>query len=49
MSTQKKIDEINILNASIVSMHLALGKLKEKPDHILVDGNRFHFYKKNSL
>tara|TARA_A100001015_G_scaffold132866_1_gene147422 strand:- start:521 stop:1129 length:609 start_codon:yes stop_codon:yes gene_type:complete len=42
----KKIDEINILNASIVAMHLALGKLKEKPDHILVDGNRFHSYKK---
>tara|TARA_S200000501_G_scaffold133049_1_gene125787 strand:+ start:2507 stop:3115 length:609 start_codon:yes stop_codon:yes gene_type:complete len=42
----KKIDEINILNASIVAMHLALGKLKEKPDYILVDGNRFHSYKK---
>ena len=42
----KKIDKINILNASIVAMHLAIGKLKEKPDHILVDGNRFYSYKK---
>lgn len=39
------IDKINILNASIKSMHLALNSLKGKFDHILVDGNRFKPYK----
>ena len=38
------IDEHNILNASIHAMHLALDQLKNKPDLILVDGNRFHPY-----
>lgn len=38
---QKEIDEINILNASIKAMHLALANLKIPPEHILVDGNRF--------
>ncbi len=42
---QNKIDEINILNASILAMHLALDKLKIKPDFILVDGNKFKPYK----
>ena len=40
----KKIDEINILNASILAMHLALEKLPIQPDFILVDGNRFKPY-----
>lgn len=35
------IDEINILNASILGMHKALEKLTPKPEHIIVDGNRF--------
>jgi ribonuclease HII len=39
-----KIDEINILRASILAMHQALDKLITKPDHILVDGNRFYPY-----
>jgi ribonuclease HII len=38
------IDKINILNASILAMHLALDKLKTRPDHILIDGNRFSPY-----
>ncbi|MDX9932950.1 MAG: ribonuclease HII [Bacteroidales bacterium] len=41
-----EIDKINILNASIMAMHLALGKLKTKPAHIIVDGNRFKPFKK---
>lgn len=41
----KKIDEINILNASILAMHLALDGLKIPPQHIVVDGNRFKDYK----
>lgn len=39
-----QIDEINILNASILAMHLALGNLDTKPDFIVVDGNRFKPY-----
>jgi ribonuclease HII len=35
------IDKINILNASIKAMHLALSKLAKTPAHIIVDGNRF--------
>jgi len=42
----EEIDEINILNASIKAMQLALDKLKIIPEHILVDGNRFKPYKK---
>ncbi|MCT4613359.1 MAG: ribonuclease HII [Marinifilaceae bacterium] len=42
----KKIDEINILNASILAMHKAVKKLDIKPEHILVDGNRFKDYPK---
>jgi ribonuclease HII len=41
----EEIDEINILNASIAAMHRALDQLTVQPDHILVDGNRFHTYK----
>ncbi len=37
----KEIDEINILNASILAMHRSIQKLKQKPDFIAVDGNRF--------
>lgn len=42
----KKIDQINILQASILAMHKALDKLKKAPQHIIVDGNRFKDYKK---
>ncbi len=41
----KKIDEINILNASILAMHKALQSLKFEFDHIIVDGNRFKPFK----
>ena len=40
-----EIDEINILNASIKAMHLALDKLNLIPGFIAVDGNRFKTYK----
>ena len=39
-----EIDEINILQASIKAMHLAIASLKSKPDMILADGNRFNPY-----
>ena len=44
--TPKKVDEINILNAAIKAMHKAIQKLKPTPINILVDGNRFHPFKK---
>ncbi len=40
----QKIDEINILNASILAMHRAIDKLVIKPDFLLIDGHRFHPY-----
>ncbi len=36
-----EINKINILNASIEAMHRALYQLKNKPDFIIVDGNKF--------
>ena len=37
----KKIDEINILNASILAMQKSINKLNHKVDFIIVDGNKF--------
>ena len=42
----KKIDQINILNASIKSMQIAVKKLRVQPGMLLIDGNRFKKYKK---
>lgn len=42
----EEIDRINILQASIKAMHLALSKLEPQPDFITVDGNRFKPYGK---
>jgi ribonuclease HII len=39
-----KIDEINILNASLLAMLNSVKKLKVKPDLILIDGNRSFSY-----
>ena len=38
------IDEINILNASILAMHRALDGLSIKPQFLIIDGNRFKPY-----
>lgn len=40
----EEIDRINILNASIMGIHRALDRLELRPEHILVDGNRFKPY-----
>lgn len=37
-----EIDRINILNASFGAMHRAIEQLAVRPDHLLVDGNRFN-------
>ncbi len=39
--TAERIDQINILNASIEGMNLALKTLSIKPEFIVIDGNRF--------
>lgn len=38
------IDEINILNASILAMHRAIKQLNPLPELLLIDGNRFKPY-----
>lgn len=35
-----EIDELNILQASLLAMHRAVDALSVKPDHVLVDGNK---------
>jgi len=40
----RRIEEINILNASIEAMQIALSELKTQPEFILIDGNRFKSY-----
>lgn len=45
---EKKIDEINILNASILAMHKALKKTQNTFEVILVDGPHFKSYKNHS-
>ena len=36
-----KIDEINILQASFLAMRQSVDQLLTKPEHLLIDGNRF--------
>lgn len=43
--TPQEIDQINILNASILAMHRALDQLQMRPEAIIVDGNRFKPYR----
>ena len=40
----QEIDKINILNASFLAMHRAVDALKIKPQHLIIDGNRFKKY-----
>lgn len=42
--TPQEIDEINILRASFLAMHRAVDGLKVRPQHLLIDGNRFRPY-----
>ncbi len=39
-----KIDEINILQASLLSMKIAVSRLSRQPDLILIDGNKAFNY-----
>ena len=40
----EEIDEINILRASFLAMHRAVDQLTTRPQHLLIDGNRFTKY-----
>lgn len=42
--TPEEIDRINILNASFLAMHRAVDQLTLRPQHLLIDGNRFNPY-----
>ena len=42
------IDSINILNASIAGMWRAVFELDPRPEHLLIDGNRFRTYRMTS-
>lgn len=44
-ATNEEIDDINILNASILAMHRALDSLGVQPGQIAIDGNRFKPYR----
>lgn len=44
VATPQEIDEINILNASFLAMHRAVDQLGIRPQHLLIDGNRFRPY-----
>ena len=40
-SSVEEIDRINILNASFLAMKRAIQQLEVKPEHLLIDGNRW--------
>jgi len=40
-ASPEEIDDINILNATMLAMNRAINKLTLKPQHLLIDGNRF--------
>ncbi len=44
MATPEEIDQINILQASFLAMHRAISQLKQQPQLLLIDGNRFKPY-----
>lgn len=45
IASPQEIDSINILHASILAMHRAIRQLAVTPEHLIIDGNRFHpFY-----
>lgn len=42
----EEIDQVNILNASILAMHRAIDQLGTTPEFIAIDGNKFKPYQK---
>ena len=43
---ERKIEKINILQASPLAMHLSIKNLAIKPSHLAIDGNKFNPYPK---
>lgn len=43
-ASPEEVDRINILNASFLAMHRAIAGLAMRPQHLLIDGNRFARY-----
>jgi ribonuclease HII len=43
--SNEEIDQINILNASFLAMHRAIEQLKQTPNSLLIDGNRFNKFR----
>jgi ribonuclease HII len=42
---EKEVDQINVLQASIIGMHRSISQLKPLPEYIIVDGNKFKPFK----
>jgi ribonuclease HII len=40
----EEIDRLNILRATFTAMHRAIAMLSQRPEHLLIDGNRFPAY-----
>ena len=49
IATAQEIDEMNILRASITAMHRAIDGLKVRPQHLIIDGNRFMPYRQDGV
>ncbi len=45
----REIEKINILQASLLAMKRAIKKLKKKPSHVLIDGNKLPDLKNYNL
>ncbi|MDR2813365.1 MAG: ribonuclease HII [Prevotellaceae bacterium] len=43
-ASNNEIDSVNILKASFLAMHRAIAQLKQTPELLLIDGNRFAPY-----
>jgi ribonuclease HII len=48
-ASREEIDRVNILQASLLAMKRAIQKLKKKPSHILIDGNKLPIIKNYKL
>ena len=48
-SSLKEIENLNILNASLLAMKRAIKKLKKKPSHVFIDGNKLPKLKNYNL
>ncbi len=44
--SNRKIDEINILNSSFLAMHRAIDQISSSFNLLLIDGNKFNSYRK---